>query len=457
MIRDRRIEPGTGFAKTKSNTALHLVQSSGNAQRFAKLLIVGLFLSIIAMGALPWQQTSRGNGQVAAFIPQERQQPIESPTEGIVARIGEGLKEGSEVTKGQFLLEIAPFAANERAQLEEQKNQINEKLKADREKREATLRMVKGYERARDSIVSAADQLIESARDKLKAKQELLNKYLASQLQANLNYDRQKQLFDKGVKPEKEIEKLKMKLDGAEAEVKSVQSDIESLKSELQAKIEEREAKKQKGQTDVDYAQSLVSEVQSKISATQKELAENEVKLGKMDRFVVHASRSGTILRMPIYELGQTVKKSQSLMTLVPKTDNLAVELAINGNDLPLVQVGQEVRLQFEGWPAVQFAGWPSVAVGTFGGVVATVDATDNGKGSFRILVQPEQKLVNGELKSTWPEERFLRQGVRANGWVMMQRVSLGYEIWRQLNGFPIMLEKAPAKKSDSKPPKIPK
>ena len=36
-----------------------------------------------------------------------------------------------------------------------------------------------------------------------------------------------------------------------------------------------------------------------------------------------------------------------------------------------------------------------------------------------------------------WPGNRWLRQGVRANGWVLLQRVPLWYEVWRQLNGFP--------------------
>jgi hypothetical protein len=36
-----------------------------------------------------------------------------------------------------------------------------------------------------------------------------------------------------------------------------------------------------------------------------------------------------------------------------------------------------------------------------------------------------------------WPDSRWLRQGVRANGWVLLQRVPLWYEVWRQLNGFP--------------------
>jgi hypothetical protein len=30
-----------------------------------------------------------------------------------------------------------------------------------------------------------------------------------------------------------------------------------------------------------------------------------------------------------------------------------------------------------------------------------------------------------------------LRQGARAQGWVLLNRVSVGYELWRQFNGFP--------------------
>ena len=93
-----------------------------------------------------------------------------------------------------------------------------------------------------------------------------------------------------------------------------------------------------------------------------------------------------------------------------------------------MIRVGQHVRVQFEGWPAIQFSGWPSVAVGTFGASVRLVDATDDGKGKFRIVVVPE-----GE----WPPPAYLRQGVRAHGWVLLGRVKLGYELWRRMNGFP--------------------
>ena len=147
------------------------------------------------------------------------------------------------------------------------------------------------------------------------------------------------------------------------------------------------------------------------------------------------------------------LKEGDQLFTIVPDTTERAVELWVSGNDTPLVRKGDHVRLQFEGWPAVQFAGWPSVAVGTFGGEVMTIDSTDNGNGKFRILIQPTSA-------ESWPSKRFLRQGVRANGWVMLQQVPLGYEIWRQLNGFPPSLSKDDAltqDKDDKKKVKLPK
>jgi hypothetical protein len=36
-----------------------------------------------------------------------------------------------------------------------------------------------------------------------------------------------------------------------------------------------------------------------------------------------------------------------------------------------------------------------------------------------------------------WPSLTYLRQGVRVKGWVLLDTVPLGFEVWRQLNGFP--------------------
>ena len=110
----------------------------------------------------------------------------------------------------------------------------------------------------------------------------------------------------------------------------------------------------------------------------------------------------------------------------------IVAELFVDGNDLPLVREGDRVRLQFEGWAAIQFVAYPKAAAGTFGGVVYLVDPTANEKGDFRILVRPDAE------DEPWPAQDRLRQGVRAQGWVILPKpVTMGWEIWRQLNGFP--------------------
>jgi hypothetical protein len=125
------------------------------------------------------------------------------------------------------------------------------------------------------------------------------------------------------------------------------------------------------------------------------------------------------------------------LAVLAPQTEDLAAELVISDNDAPLVSVGRPVRLQFAGWPALQFAGWPSIAVGTFGGKVAVIDASDDGKSCYRVIVRPDLDLIASGRDEPWPSSRFLRPGAEASGWIMLDTVPLGFELWRQFNAFP--------------------
>lgn len=96
-------------------------------------------------------------------------------------------------------------------------------------------------------------------------------------------------------------------------------------------------------------------------------------------------------------------------------------------------------------------SGWPSIAVGTFGGEIVSIDASDNGMGKFRVIIRPDKQ------DQEWPEDRYLRQGVRTNGWVLLDTVPLWFEVWRQLNGFPPVVSKEEPKQKKSKPPKLPK
>lgn len=178
-------------------------------------------------------------------------------------------------------------------------------------------------------------------------------------------------------------------------------------------------------QANLEYTKFLVDEANA-----SAELARIDVRLARQMTQSVKSPIAGTILRVISGQGAQIVKAGQVLATIVPETDSRAVELWIDGNDVPLLREGAEVRLQFEGWPAIQFSGWPGAAYGTYGGRISLIDASDSGNGKFRVVLVPLED-------EPWPEGDYLRQGVRAIGWVLLNRVTLGYELWRRFNGFP--------------------
>lgn len=90
-----------------------------------------------------------------------------------------------------------------------------------------------------------------------------------------------------------------------------------------------------------------------------------------------------------------------------PEPSQQAVELWISGDDAKLVQQGDRVRLKFEGWPVFG-------SVGLFRGRVMSLAPTADAEGKFRILVKENDN-------ASWPDERYLRTGVRADGWVLIE------------------------------------
>lgn len=434
-------------------TATRMVNSTKRIRRFASGLFILLAIMTVVVALLPWQQSARGTGSVLAFKPGERQQVISSPVEGIVAGVPEDLFEGMPVKQGDLLLEIKPLAADLQQQLEGQLTNLEGKLKTEEAKAAAYAEVVAATKNSRDAAVRAAMEDIKAAEAKLSAKEKLIPGYESKLNQATLNYNRQRSLERQQIAATKELEKERVNLDFARAELNSVLQEVEQAKAELQSKKEALEEKRNDAQSKVDKAIADQQAAFGAMETVRKEMRDLQIKQGELDRLSIHAPRDGFIHRLPVFIGGQMVKKGDYLLTFVPKTDDHAVELLIRGNDMPLVEPGDHVRLQFEGWPALQFSGWPSVAVGTFGGEVALVDPTDDGTGQFRVLVTPT-------VGEPWPEDAYLRQGVRANGWVMLGTVSLAFEIWRQLNGFPPVIEpdsKKESGKDAAKRPKLPK
>jgi RND family efflux transporter MFP subunit len=181
-----------------------------------------------------------------------------------------------------------------------------------------------------------------------------------------------------------------------------------------------------------EQAKIRVEELRARIAESAAELSRVDVNISRQSVQIVRAPRNGVIQRLNAGDAATFVSAGQAIATFVPDDVIRAVELFIDGRDIALVRVGAPVRLQFEGWPVVQVSGWPSIAVGTFSGTVVAIDPSAQANGRFRILVAEDT-----EAEVAWPDSSFVRFGSGARGWVLLETVSVGYEIWRQLNNFP--------------------
>ncbi len=418
-------------AVTSPLSAMQMVRSPPLVRRAAQILMAALVLSIGGMFLIPWQQTTKGTGRVVAYYPTERPQTIESPIYGRVVRWGEGIVEGAHVNKDQFILEIRDNDPSRGQRLTEQVNSTREKLRLSRMKAEIYGRQVVDLGVAREMVMQSSQELIEEAQRKVEAEKQSLIAAESGERQTRSNNERQQLLYKQGFTSGVNAELEQRKYEEAVAKVKAAKEYVAAAEDYLSAKKHELEQKSREANSKTDYSRAMQQEALGEVQLTTKELSELEGKQAQFESRSVDAPREGKILRLFVNEDADMLKEGDPLFTIVPEASERAVELFVDGNDVPLVSVGREVRLQFEGYPAVQFAaGWPEVAAGTFGGKIVAIDATDNGKGKFRLLVRPGEG-------DKWPDERFLRQGVRANGWVLLNRVALGYELWRQLNGFP--------------------
>lgn len=348
-----------------------------------------------------------GTGKVVAFSPQERQQSVRSPVKGFVRRIAKGMVEGAKIKRGQFIVEIEPHVA----QLETSAKDLETKMATVKAIAEASGRNIIDLEAARVAAVAAAAELITAAKAKWDAKKHLVVGYEAQEWQVRLNHERQKALFDKGVSSKQEVEKSQRDWDVACSELESARLDVTAAMDEWEARKSERVQKERAAEAKVVFARAMQKNALDQAARIQKEIRDIEVKLSELNRLEIKAPRDGTLFRLNVLEPGQALKEGDELFTIVPNSSERAVELLISGDDLPLVEQGDRVRLQFEGWPVAQFDGWPW-GVGAFGGEVIDIDTTADGSGNFRILVKPDGK-------DSWPDEQFLRPGVRANGWIL--------------------------------------
>lgn len=417
------LEPAAGLPELAQVGNVHGVRT------LAWVLTALFIFFAFALVFTPWQQSVSGVGQVSALTPLERTQSIAAPVEGRVLRWH--VTEGSKVKEGDLVVELTDNDPKILERLEDEKLNIADRRLSTLGRVDAHTDRLARLQESRQNAISEAEFRVQVANEQVTQADQSI---IAAQERlkfAKFNMNLREQAYAKGLTALRDVESARQEVNTAEALLRQSQAARNAAQNSKLA------AQQSLLKVNADTAASIEAEraqvkiAQAEVASIGALLQQVDVRIARQQTMKIYAPRGGTILRLLAQPNSELLKSGEPVATFVPNAYNPTVELYLDGMDMPLVRQGDPVRLQFNGWPAIQFVGWPSVAVGTFGGRVQLVDATETQEGKFRILVVPDPK------DEPWPSAAYLRQGVQAKGWVLLRMVPLGWELWRQFNGFP--------------------
>jgi multidrug resistance efflux pump len=398
------------------------------------LLAFGIIAFFILF--LPWTQNVTGSGYLTTLTPDQRPQTIQSPIPGRIEKWY--VREGDFVKKGDTILFVSEIKN------EYQYPQLVERTKL---QRDAKSRSVTSYQ---GKIVALQGQITALSRERGLKLQQAENKLLQAGLKvksdsidlqaaitnrtiAERQFNRTVTLQKEGLKAMTAVEEKRLKLQETEAKLVSQENKLLSARNQvLNAQVEI-------SRIAASYADKIAKASSDRFTAESSQF-EAEVEVSKLDNkstnyemrnamMYITAPQNGYINKALKGGIGETFKEGEKLVGIMPANYDIAVETFVEPIDLPLIHLDENVRIQFDGWPAIVFSGWPGASFGTFSGKVVAIETFISDNGKFRVLIAPDT------AEEAWPEN--IRVGSGARTIALLEDVPIWYEIWRQLNGFP--------------------
>ncbi len=408
---------------------------SRHYKHFDRFLLAFTIIGFIVL-FLPWTQTISGTGYLTTRNPEHRPQTIQSPIPGRIEKWY--VQEGDFVKKGDTILFISEvkneyFDPNLIARTGDQ-------IKA----KSMAVTSYQGKVKALNSQVGALDRerqlKLEQSRNKLlqanlKVQSDSIDLEAAKTnlTIAQRQFDRVVQLEAEGLKAVTDVEEKRLKLQETQAKLISQENKLLASKNEiLNATMEinrvqaEYTDKISKAQSDMFTAQSNQFDSEAQVTKLENEYSNYEI---RSQMYYIRAPQSGFINKALQAGIGETFKEGDKLVGIMPSEYAMAVETYVAPIDLPLIHIGEKVRIQFDGWPAIIFSGWPNVSYGTYGGEVIAIETFISANGKYRVLLSPDPDDY------PWPKD--IRVGSGANTLALLEDVPIWFELWRQLNGFP--------------------
>ncbi|WP_179315466.1 HlyD family secretion protein [Winogradskyella undariae] len=409
---------------------------NGRYYKYFNRFLLGAAIAIAFILFLPWTQNISGNGNVTTLSLDQRPQTIQSPIPGRIEKWF--VSEGDFVAKGDTIMQISEIkseyfdpdlvkrTAEQRSSKAQSVGSYEEKVKA-LDRQIAALTQERGLK-----LQQSKNKLLQF---KLKVKSDSID-FEAAKTNiaiAQSKYERTTTLKAEGFKATKDVEDARLKLQETEAKLISQENKLLASRNEIinaQVEISRVNAmyadKISKAQSDKFTAQSSQFDTEAQVSKLDNAYSNYQM---RSDLRYVKAPYDGYINKAIRGGVGQTFKEGEDLVGIMPANVDLAVETYVAPIDLPLINMGEKVRVQFDGWPSMIFSGWPDISYGTYGARVVAIENFISPNGKFRVLLAPDKET------QAWPDA--IRAGSGAYTMALLEDVPIWYEIWRQLNGFP--------------------
>ncbi len=408
-------------------------RKSGRALLRILTIVFGLFFILIF---LPWTQNIHTRGNVTALRPEQRPQTIHSIIAGRMEKWF--VQEGDFVRKGDTILHISEikdeyFDPNLLDRTQEQLKSKEMSAKSYGEKVKSLDNQIDALNRTNRLKLEQAKNKLQQSRlkvvsDSIDYEASIINYEIAQE-----QFRRMEKLYQDGLKSLTEMENRKLTLQKAQAAMISAENKLLTSKNEvINARVELTSIGAQyrdeisKAESDKFTALSSMYDAEAAVTKLQNQYMNYSVRIGM---YYITAPQDGYITKAIQSGIGETVKEGEDIVSIMPAEYDLAVEMYVKPIDLPLMDKGQHVRVQFDGWPAIVFSGWPNTSYGTYGGQVFAIDNFISNNGNYRILVVPDPN------DHPWPEA--LRIGSGTKNMVLLKDVPIWYELWRKINGFP--------------------
>ncbi|HLZ00547.1 MAG TPA: HlyD family type I secretion periplasmic adaptor subunit [Bradyrhizobium sp.] len=366
------------------------------------------------------------------LVVQSNVKTIQHPTGGVVAEIA--VQNGSHVKAGDLLVRLD--ATQAQASLEMVNKQLDEmrakiaRLTAERDDRaqieippelssRAGDETVKSLLASEESLFKARSSARHSQKDLLQSKVGQLTQEISG-LQVQVD-SRAKQfeliqgelagvqdLYDKRLVPITRLTTLQREAARIDGERGQLTASIAETKSKI------GEAQLQIVRIDQDFRTEVVKDL-GDAEAKEAELVERSVAArDQLDRIEIRAPTSGVILQLAAHTIGGVIKAGETIMEIVPDSDDLQVEARLPPQDIDHVHAGQKAFVRFS---AFNQRTTPQLT-GTVSYVSADTSHDQQTNTSFftvRVTLPEDERrrLAGQQLVPGMPAEVFMQTGSR--------------------------------------------